>query len=129
MDFVNIIAALALVQFMLFGFQTGSARGRYNVAAPAVSGHEIFERYFRVQQNTLEQLIMFVPSLYIFSFYVSARWAAILGVVYLIGRQIYSASYVKNPAKRSLGFMITALPVLALLVGGLVMAVAHALRA
>jgi len=119
MTYVDIVTGLALLQFIVFGMQVGMARGKYGINAPAITGNAIFERYFRVQQNTLELLIVFVPGLYLFSRYVNPLWAAALGVVYLAGRQIYSVTYVKDPAKRSLGYGLTMLPVLILIVGGL----------
>lgn len=125
MTSVDIVTALALLQFIVFGFQVGGARSKYGVKAPATNGNEIFERYFRIQQNTLEQLIVLVPGLYLFSRYFNPHWAAGLGVVYLIGRQIYAASYVKDPAKRGPGFGLTFLPAVALIVGGLIGAVLH----
>jgi glutathione S-transferase len=123
MPYVDIVTALAILQFIVFGYRVGAARGRYKVAAPAVAGHEVFERVFRVQQNTLEQLIAFLPGLYLFSHYWGPYWAAALGVIYLIGRELYAYTYVRNPAKREIGFAMTALPVMVLLVGGLVGAV------
>ncbi len=125
MAYVDIVTALALLQFIVFGFQVGGARAKYGVKAPAVTGNEIFERHFRVQQNTLEQLIVFVPGLYLFSHYFNPLWAAALGVVYLIGRQVYAASYVKDPAKRGPGFGLTFLPTVILILGGLIGAVLH----
>jgi glutathione S-transferase len=123
MAYVDIVTALALIQFLVFGFKVGGARGKYGVKAPAITGNEIFERFFRVQQNTLEQLIVFLPALYLFSHYFNPLWAAALGVVYLIGREIYAATYVKNPAKRGPGYGLTFLPMVILLAGGLVGAV------
>jgi glutathione S-transferase len=123
MPYVDIVTALALIQFIVFGFRVGGARAKYGVKAPAIAGNEIFERFFRVQQNTLEQLIAFIPGVYLFSRYSSPLWAAALGVIYLIGREIYAATYVKDPAKRSLGYGLTLLPMVILLVGGLIGAV------
>jgi uncharacterized MAPEG superfamily protein len=123
MAYVDIVTALALLQFVYFGIQVGRARERFGVKAPAITGNEQFERSFRVQQNTLESIVVFLPSLYLFSRYFNPLWAAGLGVVYLIGRQVYAAAYVKDPAKRSLGYGLTVLPILALLVGGLIGAV------
>jgi glutathione S-transferase len=123
MAYVDIVTALAVLQFIVFGFRVGSARGRYGVKAPAVTGNETFERYFRVQQNTLEQLIVFLPGLYLFSHYSSPLVAAVLGAVYLIGREIYAVTYVKEPAKRGMGFGLTFLPTVILVLGGLVGAV------
>jgi glutathione S-transferase len=119
MAYVDIVTALALLQFMVFGFKVAKARGRYGVAAPAVAGNPIFERYFRVQQNTLEQLIVFLPGLYLFSHYYSPLVAAGLGVIYLIGREIYAMTYVKDPKQREAGFLLTVLPVAVLIFGGL----------
>jgi hypothetical protein len=123
MAYVDIVTALAILQFLVFGIKVASARGKYGIAAPATTGNAIFERYFRVQQNTLEQLITFIPALLLFGRYISPFWAAGLGAVYLIGREIYAAAYVKDPAKRSLGFALTVLPTLILLAGGLLGAV------
>jgi uncharacterized membrane protein YecN with MAPEG domain len=119
MAYVDIVTALALLQFMVFGFKVAKARGRYGIVAPAIAGNEIFERYFRVQQNTLEQLIVFLPALYVFSHYHNPLVAAALGVVYLIGREIYAFTYVKDPKKRELGFLLTVLPLAILIFGGL----------
>ncbi len=125
MAYVDIVTALALLQFIFFAFRVGGARAKYGVKAPAVTGNEIFERHFRVQQNTLEQLIGFVPGLYLFSHYFNPLLAAALGVVYLIGRQLYSISYVKDPAQRGPGFGLTFFPTVILILGGLIGAVLH----
>ncbi len=120
MPYVDIVTVLALIQFTVFGFKVGGARGRFGVKAPAITGNDTFERYFRVQQNTMELLVVFVPSLYLFSHYFSPWIAAGLGVVYLIGREVYAASYVKDPAKRSAGYSMSFLPTMILLAGGLI---------
>jgi glutathione S-transferase len=123
MAYVDIVTALAVLQFIVFGFRVGGARGRYGVKAPAITGNEIFERHFRVQQNTLEQLIAFLPGIYMFAHYFSPNVAAALGVVYLIGRELYAFTYVKDPANRSVGFGMTFLPMVILVLGGLIGAV------
>jgi glutathione S-transferase len=123
MTYVDIVTALALLQFMVFGFRVGKARGRYGIAAPAIAGNEIFERYFRVQQNTLEQLIVLLPALYVFSHYYSPLVAAALGVVYLIGREVYALTYVRNPKNRGLGYLLTAMPMVILIFGALLGAI------
>lgn len=119
MEYVAVVIVLALLQYVVFGALVGRARGRYGVKAPAVTGHEVFERYFRVQQNTLELLVAFVPAAWLFGTYVDARWAALLGLVYLAGRVLYLRGYVADPAKRELGFSLSVLPVAVLLLGAL----------
>jgi glutathione S-transferase len=125
MAYVDIVTALALLQYLVFGFRVGRARGRYGVKAPAVTGNEVFERHFRVQQNTLEQLIVLVPGLYLFSHYLNPGIAATLGLVYLAGRELFAASYVKDPAKREIGFGLSFLPSVILVLGGLIGAVSR----
>ena len=123
MPFVAIVTVLALLQFFWLSVQVARARGRYGVAAPATTGHELFERHFRVQMNTLEQLMLFLPALWVFAAYVSALWAAALGAVFILGRAIYAISYVRDPKSRGLGFGLTALPIFVMLIGILVWAV------
>lgn len=119
MPMVAIVIALALGEFIVFGILVGRARETYGIKAPAMSGHELFDRYFRVHYNTLELLVVFVPSIWLFGLYVSPRWGAALGVIYLVGRIVYFRAYVADPAKRSMGFSLSVLPVLALLIGAL----------
>jgi glutathione S-transferase len=123
MEFVAIVIVLALVQYFVFGMLVGKARGTYEVHAPAMSGHPVFERYYRVHQNTLEMLVMFIPSIVLFSYLVRPDIAAAIGAIYLIGRIIYLRAYVSDPSKRGLGFMVSMLPVLVLLLGSGVAAV------
>jgi uncharacterized MAPEG superfamily protein len=93
------------------------------VKAPATSGHPIFERYFRVHQNTGEQLWVFLPSLWLFSHYLSDAVAGALGVVWIAGRFLYLRGYVAEPDKRGAGFLIGFLASTALLLGSLVGAI------
>jgi glutathione S-transferase len=123
MAYVDIVTALALLQFVWFGIEVARARERYGVKAPATTGNDQFERHFRVQQNTLETLVVLIPSLFLFSRYFNPLWAAGLGVIYLVGRQLYAAAYVKDPAKRSAGYALTMLPALALILGGVIGAI------
>ncbi len=120
MLYVVMVLVLVLLQYSYFGFMVGSARGKYGVKAPAVTGHEMFERHYRVQQNTMEQLIIFVPAILLFAHYVHAISAAVLGLVFLIGRQIYGMAYIKDPKSRGLGFIISYLASHVLLAGVLI---------
>jgi glutathione S-transferase len=119
MPLIHIVVGLALAQFVFFCFAVGKARGTYKVPAPATTGNEMFERYFRVQMNTLELLVVFVPSILLFGQYLGSYVAAALGVVYLVGRLIYFTSYVKDPKSRSVGYGLSALPVFVLLGGAI----------
>jgi glutathione S-transferase len=119
MPYVHIVTVLALLEFFYFSLEVGRARGRYNVPAPATTGNEMFERYFRVQMNTLELLVMFVPSILFFGLYLNPYVAAGLGVVYLIGRLVYLFAYVKEPKTREVGFGLSMGPILILMLGAI----------
>ena len=124
MSFVSFVAALALLEYLGIVLFTGRARATYNVEAPATSGHPIFERWHRVQQNTVEQLVVFIPALFLFSEQVSNRIAGLLGLVFIAGRALYVRSYVADPKTRGAGFVIgfvaTALLVIGALIGSIV---------
>jgi len=115
-----LLSVLAVLQFFLFGVLVARARSRYGVQAPASSGHPVFERYFRVQMNTLELLVMFLPALWFAAFYVAPVWPLALGVVYLLGRFVYLRRYVAEPRKRGPGYGLSMLPILLLLAIALV---------
>lgn len=132
MELVILVACLALIQYIYFSVNVGRARMKYGVRAPAMSGHPVFERHLRVQQNTLEQLVIFMPVQFMYAWSAdNMQWygseiAAALGVVWLIGRGLYARSYVKEPLSRGVGFMMTIIPSM-LMIGGTLAAVFAAL--
>jgi glutathione S-transferase len=127
MPYVHAVMLMMLMQFFYFGILVGRARGRLGVPAPATTGDPVFERYYRVHYNTLEQLVIALPSMLLFASYVSAPVAAGLGLVFISGRFVYLRGYVADPARRGMGFGISMLPVMIMLVGALVGALRAAL--
>lgn len=117
MELVAFVAGLALIEYLVFTMQCGRARGRLGVPAPSVSGAPEFERYLRVQYNTIEQLVIFLPALFGFAAFASPGWAAALGAVFIVGRALYARGYVQDPAKRGPGFGLTLLANGVLLLG------------
>jgi len=107
MDYTAVIILLALSQYLYFTLRVGAGRAKYGVEAPATSGNETWERLFRVQQNTLEQLVVFVPVTVLFSMYISATWVLLPGLLFLVGRQLYFHEYVNNPRSRGPGMGLT----------------------
>ena len=120
MKYSAVIILIALFQYLFFIGRVGLARGKYGVDAPSTTGDEAFERLFRVQQNTMEQLLIFIPAMIAFSMYVSARWALLPGLLFIVGRQLYSMEYIKNPASRTPGMALSLLSNAALLLGALI---------
>lgn len=120
MALVHLAIGLALVEFLLFGWAVGRARVTCKVAAPATTGNEVFERHFRAHANTLEQLVVFIPSILLFAHYVSPYVAAALGALFIVGRAVYFKGYVKAAEARHTGFLLSAIPNATLLIGGLV---------
>ena len=110
MTTIALIIILAVVQFMLFTAITGFSRVKYGVNAPKTTGNDDWERRFRVQQNTMEHLVAFVPAIYLCATYTSHTLALICGVLYLIGRCHYAYSYIKAPPTRALGMMLSFFP-------------------
>jgi len=106
MSYVVLVTALLLIQYMFFSIRTGLARGKADIKAPAMSGDENFERKLRVQINTLEQLIITLPAMWVCALYFRSDIAAIFGTVFFIGRALYSAAYISNPASRAPGMII-----------------------
>jgi uncharacterized membrane protein YecN with MAPEG domain len=118
MDMVYAVIGLALFQFYVFSILVGRARVKSGLDAPKVTGDEMFERYYRVHYNTMEQLVTFVPAILLFANYIHTMSAWILGLIYLVGRTQYFRSYIADPAKRGPGFILSALPITIMLLGG-----------
>ncbi len=114
-------AALVTLAAILFYFYVGgrvaSARRRFGVPAPQTTGNPDFERVFRVQANTLEWMPIFLPALWLFALYVSDAGAAVLGLVWIVGRIAYMFGYEKAAQKREVGFTIQAIAGVALWLG------------
>lgn len=106
MEYVALVTLLLLVQYFFFVMQAGMARGKDTVVAPAITGEEIYERKSRVQINTLEQLIITLPAMWLCAHYFNTNVAAIMGLAFLIGRFIYSILYIREPKSRAPGFII-----------------------
>ena len=84
----------------------GKARGKYRVAAPATTGHEMFERAFRVQMNTLENVVIFLPALWLCAIFFGPLTATAFGALWLVGRVWYAAAYLREPRTRGSGFVL-----------------------
>lgn len=120
MEYAVLCILIALLQYIFFTGKTGFYRNKYGVEAPHVTGHEVWERIFRVQQNTLEQLVVYIPAMLAFAYYISELWVLVPGILFIIGRQIYSHTYVKSPQTRAPGAALSLLSNITLLIGAII---------
>ena len=126
MALVILIVVLALIEFTVISFQVGRARVKYGIKAPAITGNYKFECYFRVQQNTLEQLVLFIPAILSFAWMAeSIGWAGNyiasgFGAIWLVGRFVYATSYLRDPGSRTVGFLMTIAPSVFMMIGTLI---------
>lgn len=114
------VSLLTIVLMFWTSIRVGKARGTYGIKAPATTGNLDFERIFRVQMNTLENAVMFLPSLWLFTMYVSPLWASLVGTVWLVGRVWYVLAYSQDASKRGPGFGIGTFALATLAVGALI---------
>jgi glutathione S-transferase len=113
----GLVTVLALLLYFGLTIGVGIARVKYKIAAPAITGDENFERIFRTHQNTLEQLAIFLPSLWLFSVFNNPVWGAAFGGVWVLARIVYAWGYYAAAEKRSAGGGIATLAMLSLLIG------------
>jgi len=115
--YTQAVTLLALLLYIGASYNVSRARGLYKVKAPAVTGNENFERSYRVQMNTLEQLVFFLPSMWLYASVLNDVGAAVGGLIWIVGRLIYAFSYLNDPARRSAGFIIAFVAAVGLFLG------------
>jgi glutathione S-transferase len=120
MELVYLTISLALIEYIVMAALVGRARAKYGIHAPAMTGHPDFERANRVHVNTLENLMIFIPAVWIFATYVDARWAAGLGALFVVSRALYAVGYLRAAEQRSIGAGITGIVNMVLVAGGVV---------
>jgi uncharacterized MAPEG superfamily protein len=116
--FTALVSILAILVVFWTGLRVGGMRSKHSIQAPAVTGHPEFERAYRVQMNTMEQFVIFLPLLWIAAtfFHMLPLLVGALGLVWIVGRIVYALAYMADPAKRGMGFMIAGLASLGLLI-------------
>lgn len=111
------ITLLTVALLFAVTFNVVRARGKYRIQAPATTGHEMFERAYRIQLNTIENVLMFLPALWLYAMFIGDKGAGDSGMIWLVGRIWYAIAYQTNPAKRSYGFLISLLVIAGLWLG------------
>lgn len=120
MEIATLIVMLALLEYTWFTLRVGINRDKYGINAPATTGNETWERMFRIQQNTMEQLVVFIPATFAFAAFVSPRWVWLPAALFLVGRLLYSREYLTKPNSRVPGMSMTLLANVILIVGTLI---------
>lgn len=115
----SLITLLAVLLMYATALNVARCRARYSIKAPAVTGHEMFERAFRIQMNTLEGAVVLLPALWLYAGFIGDRGAGVLGAIWLVGRIWYAIAYQRDPAKRSGGFTLALLAFIGLWFGAL----------
>ncbi len=105
-NYTALVTLLALALYFWTGLAVANARQKYGVVVPATTGHTDFERVFRTQQNMLEWMPIFLPALWLFASYISDWGAAVLGLVWIVGRALYMRGYAEAAERRELGFFV-----------------------
>jgi len=108
---VTVLAALICLGTAILVART---RATHKVAAPAMTGALPVECALRVQGNTLEQAVVFLPLLWMAAIYFQGWLPPILGLVWCLGRIIYAIGYMSAPNRRAPGFILSVLSSIAL---------------
>lgn len=116
----SLITLLVVLLMFITSVIVGKARVKYEIKAPATSGHEMFDRAYRVQMNTLEAAAFMLPSLWIYAIFNGETGAFAMGIIWLVGRAWYAQAYLADPVRRGMGFGIAFVALAGLWFGALV---------
>jgi glutathione S-transferase len=112
-----LVTLLICLLLLATGAHVGRARTRYRIKAPAMVGHALFERAYRIQMNTLENAVVAIPALWLQAAFLSDRSAAACGAAWLLARIWYAVAYQRNPDKRGVAFILSLAAVVCMWVG------------
>lgn len=116
----GLVTIITLIVYFWMAYKVGKARGTFNIPAPRMDGPDDFLRVLRVQGNTAENLLLFLPALWLFALTIGDLWAAAIGIFYPIGRVLYARGYYAAALKRSTGFTVGLASSMILLIGALI---------
>ena len=110
---ITILAALICLGTAILVART---RARHKIEVPAMSGDFKVECALRVQGNTVEQIVIFLPLLWVAALYFHyTGWLVpLIGLCWCLGRVLFAFGYMAEPKKRGPGFVISVFSSLAL---------------
>lgn len=115
----SLVTLLVLLLLVVTAVNVGRARSRYGIKPPAITGHEMFDRAYRVQMNTLESTAAMLPALWLYAAFIGDRGAALAGLIWLGARIWYALGYQRDPDKREGGFVLSFIAFVGLWLGAL----------
>ncbi|MFN4354671.1 MAPEG family protein [Parvibaculum sp.] len=116
----GLVTIITLIVYFWMAFKVGKARAAFGIPAPRMDGPDDFLRVLRVQGNTAENLLLFLPAIWLFALTVGDIWAAAIGIFYPVGRVLYARGYYAAALKRSTGFTVGLASTVILLLGSLI---------
>jgi glutathione S-transferase len=119
--FPALATIVAVIVYFSQSFFVATGRSKYNVPVPKTMGvNDDFDRVWRVHYNTLEQMPIFLPLMWIFALTVSSFYAFVFGILWSIGRIAYMVGYYKSVKGRHNPIeMLSSVSVLVFVVGSL----------
>jgi glutathione S-transferase len=123
MQFPIFVTLVTLITYQILSISVSAARGKYKITAPATTGNINFERVYRTHLNYLENLVIFLPLVWIDSLeFGGSIFFLVPAISWLISKILFSVAYIKNwDFKVKLAFNIGAtISVLTLFILGII---------
>jgi len=113
---VGLVTVAAIIHMITMLVRVGNARHKYKVIAPKIDGDPRFVLIYRAHQNCVENFPLFLAALWTAAMFFNQVPASILGVFYIISREIYFSAYSSKAEKRTIGFVSSLLAVFGLVI-------------
>jgi uncharacterized membrane protein YecN with MAPEG domain len=116
MVYTSLAALIAVFMTFSFSMRVGMMRHKHDIDAPTCTGNDEFERTFRGHLNQVEDMVLFLPVLFLSVSVIGDLYAGALGIIWCAGRLVYFLNYCKEASTRSKGLMFS-FPVWIILAG------------
>jgi uncharacterized membrane protein YecN with MAPEG domain len=117
----TLLTAIATLLAVLIALGTAilvaRTRARVRIFPPVMTGSPELECALRVQANTVEQIVIFLPALWLAALYFQGWIPPAIGLLWCLGRVLYALGYrADKPGRREPGFIMAMLSTIALIV-------------
>jgi glutathione S-transferase len=110
---VTLLAILIAIGTAILVARTRRTTG---IQPPVMTGDPRLDRALRVQGNTVEGFIVFLPALWLAALYFQGWVPPVIGLAWCLGRIAYAVGYMSDASRRHIGFAICMFAVLILVV-------------